>query len=392
MDTKRCCLNDVSHRDLLKLECDLQSQCQQLVIWWRELDILTAAPIRNCPNLFPELEAYRDSLSDAIKRRKALADAIRELPRTHFGNCRLESADIEDLAITTAKLASQAVTTAKIADLNVTAEKLAANAVETAKILDEAVTLDKMADLARGSIITGQGAGNRPTALDANDSGKILVGDGTDLNSVAVSGDATLAANGALTIANDAVSLAKMANITRGSIIVGGASNEPTLLDANDSGKILVGDGTDLLSVAVSGDITLAANGAATIGAEKVGTDNMTTNGKAFVLPLLVSLETGFLNVNVPLYAAVSWNVTAWKIFVLKQVAATDDATILLKNAAGATVSTQVIPAGTVVETVYDNAVSFTLAAGNALKVHASKTTAGGELLVLIHGILNGDG
>lgn len=53
--------------------------------------------------------------------------------------------------------------------------------------------------LARGSIIRGV-AGNVGGAHDAKTSGQILVGDGTDIVSVAVSGDATLAANGALTV------------------------------------------------------------------------------------------------------------------------------------------------------------------------------------------------
>jgi hypothetical protein len=43
-------------------------------------------------------------------------------------------------------------------------------------------------------------------------SGQIIVGDGTTTASVAVSGDATLAANGALTIANDAVTNAMIAD------------------------------------------------------------------------------------------------------------------------------------------------------------------------------------
>lgn len=78
-------------------------------------------------------------------------------------------------------------------------------------IAAEAVTLAKMADLARGSIISGQTSGNRPTALDAKGSGKVLVGDGTDLASVSVSGDATLASSGALTIAAGVVTEAKLA-------------------------------------------------------------------------------------------------------------------------------------------------------------------------------------
>ena len=74
----------------------------------------------------------------------------------------------------------------------------------------ESITLAMLADVARGSILVG-GASNRPVATDANDAGKILVGDDTDLVSVAVSGDATLAASGALTIANDAITAAKIA-------------------------------------------------------------------------------------------------------------------------------------------------------------------------------------
>jgi len=102
--------------------------------------------------------------------------------------------------------------------------------------------------------------------------GKIIVGSSEDVaTDVAMSGDATIANTGAVTIAAEAVTLAKMADLTRGSIISGQtADNRPTALDAKTSGRILVGDGTDLASVAVSGDVTLAANGAVTIGAGKV--------------------------------------------------------------------------------------------------------------------------
>ena len=85
-----------------------------------------------------------------------------------------------------------------------------------------------------------------------------------------VSSDVTIAAGGAATIANDAVDNDKLANITRGSVKVGGASNAPTDLDAKGDGKILVGDGTDVASVAVSGDVTLANDGAVTIASDAV--------------------------------------------------------------------------------------------------------------------------
>lgn len=66
-------------------------------------------------------------------------------------------------------------------------------------------------------------------------------------------------------VADDAITNAKLANIARGSVKVGGTSNAPTDLDAKTSGQILVGDGTDIKSVAVSGDATLAAAGTVTL-------------------------------------------------------------------------------------------------------------------------------
>ncbi len=86
---------------------------------------------------------------------------------------------------------------------------ISSDAITTAKIADDAVTLAKMDDLARGSVIVG-GVSDAPTALDGKTSGQIFVGDGTDLASVAVSGDATLASTGAITIANSAITTAKI--------------------------------------------------------------------------------------------------------------------------------------------------------------------------------------
>lgn len=94
--------------------------------------------------------------------------------------------------------------------------------IDTAKIIDDVVTNDKLANIARGSVKVG-GASDAPTDLDAKTSGRILVGDGTDIASVAVSGDATLASSGALTIGNDKVTTVK---------IIDGAVT-PSKLDSN---------------------------------------------------------------------------------------------------------------------------------------------------------------
>src|SRR3990167_9421940 len=127
----------------------------------------------------------------------------------------------------------------------------------------------ELADLTRGSIKVG-GVANAVTDRDAKTSGNILVGDGTDLLSVALSGDATLAASGAITVAADAITNTKLANMTRGTVKIGGTADAPTDLDAKTSGNILVGDGTDLDSVAMSGDATLASTGAITVAADAI--------------------------------------------------------------------------------------------------------------------------
>lgn len=87
---------------------------------------------------------------------------------------------------------------------------LASNVVETAQIADDAVTLAKLQNITRGSIIVG-GTSDAPTLLDASDIGQILIGNGSDLNSMALSGDATLSYTGALTIVEAAITNTKLA-------------------------------------------------------------------------------------------------------------------------------------------------------------------------------------
>ena len=152
--------------------------------------------------------------------------------------------------------------------------------VDGATVIDETLTLAKTADLAQGSIISGQ-ASNRPLALDASTDTYMLIGDGTDVNSVQVTGDITITNAGVVTIGNlavetamiddEAVTVGKMADLARGSILVGAtAGNRPTALASGTAGQILVGDGNDLISTAMSGDATIDATGALTIAAGAV--------------------------------------------------------------------------------------------------------------------------
>ncbi|MGL1904430.1 MAG: hypothetical protein OCC49_20020, partial [Fibrobacterales bacterium] len=151
------------------------------------------------------------------------------------------------------------VTTAKIEALNSAQIIIGTNgstAGNTKVVLSGDVTMAN-----NGAVTIANGAVDA-TMIEGLTSTQFIIGvDGTAANNakVAMSGDATMANDGTVTIAADAVTLAKMADITRGSLIIGGVANAPSAPDAKTRGRILVGGGTDIASVAVSGDVTMAS-------------------------------------------------------------------------------------------------------------------------------------
>ena len=148
---------------------------------------------------------------------------------------------------------------------------------DTLRLKDNGVTLAKMAGIARGSIILGDSSGD-PSLLAKGTAAQFLQSDGTDPSYVSISGDASVAAGGALTIADNAVSLAKMAGLARGKIIYGDASGDPAALAAGANGKLLVADANgDLSWTTVSGDVSLSA-GAVTIAADAVESGMLNDN------------------------------------------------------------------------------------------------------------------
>ena len=95
---------------------------------------------------------------------------------------------------------------------------------------------------------------------------QLLIGDGAGFTAATLSGDVTMANTGAVTIANNAVenammadnaintdeitdnavTLAKMAGLVRGKIIVGDASGDPSALTVGTADQVLTSNGTDV--------------------------------------------------------------------------------------------------------------------------------------------------
>ena len=192
---------------------------------------------------------------------------------------------VVETEVKTAMISDDQVTYAKIQNV-ATANRLLGSTtaggavaelqVQEAMIADNQVTNAKLADITRGSIKVG-GASNAPTDLDAKTDGQILVGNGTDINSVAVSGDVTLVNTGAVTIVDNAVNNDKLADIAIGRVKVGGASNAPTDLDLSTAGSILVGQGasTALEARTLSGDVLMSKTGEVTIQSDVVSYDKI---------------------------------------------------------------------------------------------------------------------
>ena len=69
-----------------------------------------------------------------------------------------------------------------------------------------------------------------------------------------------MASNGAVTIADNAVTLAKMAGLARGKIIVGDSSGDPSALALGSNGEVLQSDGSDLVFGSVTASALAADN------------------------------------------------------------------------------------------------------------------------------------
>ena len=109
------------------------------------------------------------------------------------------------------------------------------------------ISMESM-DLTRGYVWIGDSDGEAD-AVDAKGSGKILIGDGTDLNSVSVSGDVTISTAGAVTIADNAV---------EGAMILSGAVGTAKIADQAVINRNL-GTGSVTVNAIKQGAVTMAA-------------------------------------------------------------------------------------------------------------------------------------
>lgn len=226
----------------------------------------------------------------------------------------------------------------------------------------------------RGRIWYGN-ATNQTSTFFAGGNAKILIGDGTDVNSVAVSGDVTLNSAGVISIASGAIVNAD---------VNASAAIAMSKLAALTASKPVVTDGSGILTTTNQMPAAYGGTGidaSASTGFVKVSAGTFSVGSISETVQLQVSFEAGEVG-DFKIKMPFAGTVTEIYSYATKVIAGTDNGTIVAKNNAGTTMTSGTItytasdPRGTAY-TVSPSA-NNTFVAGDILTFTTAKTTAGG--------------
>ena len=181
----------------------------------------------------------------------------------------VQGIDIQDATITTADLADNSVTTTQIVDGTINAADIGTDAVGMDEISTGAVGSDEIAD---GSIQ------NADLSLNSVNSNTIVDGSVATDDIASGGNNKVLITTAAGTVFWENITLFETSTLAEGSIFVGDNSNTAAPLNARGAGRILIGDGTSVQSLNLSGDLSLSSSGDAQINNGVVGSAEVTDN------------------------------------------------------------------------------------------------------------------
>ena len=242
----------------------------------------------------------------------------------HLAADAVDGTKIADDAIDSEHYTDGSIDNAHIADDAIDSEHYAAGSIDTAHIADNQVTAAKIFDLARGSLLIGNGSAATAELTVGSDNyiltvdgsgdigweaaasggisttladGNILVGNGSNVaTSVNPSGDVDIATDGTFSIASGAVVNADVG---------GSAAIDYSKLAALSSGNILVGNGSNVaVSVNPSGDVDVTNAGVFSIASGVVVDADVNASAAialsktALTAGTNISLSTNTLNVD----------------------------------------------------------------------------------------------
>jgi hypothetical protein len=169
---------------------------------------------------------------------------------TIFTKTQVGTADIQDGAITAAKIADGTVVAAEIANGAVTGPKLGQTAINANNIVDGAVTGNKIGLTAinANNIVDGSVTGNKlgQTAINANN---IVDGAVTGPKLGLTSINANNIVDGSVTVVKGGTGLS---TLTANSVVVGNGTDAVQLLAPGTTGNVLTSNGTNWVSQAAA--------------------------------------------------------------------------------------------------------------------------------------------
>lgn len=219
----------------------------------QNFDLLSGSRNNNVP-----IEYGYGSTTDALATILASAyfnDAKKAFPNLKIGDLILviatdEKPEFLKVTAVSPNVTTEVETQTTIPDGVVTNAKVSATAN---------IVLTKLENVSRGSIVAGN-ASNKLAPIAAEVIGTIITGNGTDVVAPLMSGDATLAASGAVTIANDAITTVKIlnANVTLAKLAAGITPSHIVKF----AGKANYGGGGTSTAIAVVGVVATDVVGA----------------------------------------------------------------------------------------------------------------------------------
>ena len=117
--------------------------------------------------------------------------------------------------------------------------------LDDAVINNNAITNSKIADGAVDNAAVSGTAAIDFSKLASLSTGQVLAGNEGTPTATTLSGDVTIAADGAVTVADNAITPAKLQDGTQGDVLVYGADGAPERLGTGTSGQVLTAGGTD---------------------------------------------------------------------------------------------------------------------------------------------------
>lgn len=196
---------------------------------------------------------------------------------------------------------SKAVIYGSSGEVNATTLQIGGNSITAT-----AAEINVLDGLAQGSILLGDGSG-AAAITDIKTSGQILVGNGTTAASVAVSGDITLAANGTVTINNDAVESGMLNdNVISGQTDIGAGIEATDEILISDNGTLRRTDVSRLKTYIQAGVNVYKLSGSGTIDGIIAA-----TSGSGFYYNAAVEDENGLGYESKYMISGSNWTVGA---------------------------------------------------------------------------------